>query len=255
MYISKVEIYNFRSHKNTVVELSESNVLIGQNNSGKTAFLEAINYALSLSKNAHSEDDFFAIQDDFNPKVSDPIKIILELEETADERFSDNVQYKFENKIQYNEEIYPDDPIAYIKFCYEFRFDDDKGRYVDERYFLDKNSQKIYKSSFVARDHLSFIPCIFLTTLRDINKEIKNKSSNQGIYPDFRAKEGSWALEEERRNCYVSITRAKEKLYISYTKFKQTNYGLRAHNPSQFIEEMKIISNSSVDNTCHPSKK
>lgn len=180
MHISKVEIYNFRSHKNTVVELSESNVLIGQNNSGKTAFLEAINYALSLSKNVPSEDDFFAIQDDFNPKVSDPIKIILELKETADERFSDNVQYKFENKIQYDEEIYPDDPIAYIKFCYEFRFDDDKGRYVDERYFLDKNSQKIYKSPFVARDHLSFIPCIFLTTLRDINKEIKNKSSFWG---------------------------------------------------------------------------
>lgn len=80
-------------------------------------------------------------------------------------------------------------------------------------------------------------------------------SMNQGIYPDFRAKEGSRALEEERRNCYVSITRAKEKLYISYTKSKQTNYGLRAHNPSQFIEEMKIISNSSVDNACHPSKK
>jgi len=80
-------------------------------------------------------------------------------------------------------------------------------------------------------------------------------SMNQGIYPDFRAKEGSRALEEERRNCYVSITRAKEKLYISYTKFKQTNYGLRAHNPSQFIEEMKIISNSSADNTCHPLKK
>ena len=73
-------------------------------------------------------------------------------------------------------------------------------------------------------------------------------SMNQGIYPDFRAKEGSRALEEERRNCYVSITRAKEKLYISYTKFKQTNYGLRAHNPSQFIEEMKVISNSNVEN-------
>jgi len=180
VHISKVEISNFRSHKNTVVELSESNILIGQNNSGKTAFLEAINYALSLSKNVPSEDDFFAIQDDFNPKVSDPIKIVLELRETVDERFSDNVQYKFENKIQYDEEIYPDDPIAYIKLCYEFRFDDEKGRYVDERYFLDKNSQKIHKSPFVTRDHLSFIPCIFLATLRDINKEIKSKSSFWG---------------------------------------------------------------------------
>jgi putative ATP-dependent endonuclease of OLD family len=47
MFISKIEIHNFLSHKKTLVELSKINVLIGQNNTGKTAFLEAIDYAIS----------------------------------------------------------------------------------------------------------------------------------------------------------------------------------------------------------------
>lgn len=67
-------------------------------------------------------------------------------------------------------------------------------------------------------------------------------SMNQGIFPDYRAKEGSRALEEERRNCFMAITRAKKKLFISYTQFKDTRYGLRQHEPSQFLKEMGIIS-------------
>ena len=77
MYISKVEIYNFRSHKNTLIELSETNVLIGQNNTGKTAFLDAINYAIGMKKGIPFEDDFYASEDKFDPKNSDSIRVIL----------------------------------------------------------------------------------------------------------------------------------------------------------------------------------
>ena len=66
-------------------------------------------------------------------------------------------------------------------------------------------------------------------------------SLNQGIFPDYRAKEGSRALEEERRNCFVAITRTKEKLFISYTKCKDTRYGLRHHEPSRFLKEMGLL--------------
>ncbi|GAI54273.1 unnamed protein product, partial [marine sediment metagenome] len=67
-------------------------------------------------------------------------------------------------------------------------------------------------------------------------------SINQGIFPDYRAEEGSRALEEERRNCFVAITRTKRKLFTSYTKSKDTRYGLRQHEPSQFLKEMELIS-------------
>ena len=180
MYVSKVEICNFRSHKNTFIELSETNVLIGQNNTGKTAFLDAVNHAIGRRKGLPSEDDFYASEDKFDPKNSDPIRIILEFRETKDNRFSDNVSYIFDKAIQFDEEQYPDDPIKYIRMCYEVKYDKERDRYVDERYFVDINNKKLPKDSVVKRNHSSFFPFFYLTTLRDINTEIKNKSSFWG---------------------------------------------------------------------------
>ena len=180
MYISKVEIHNFRSHKNTLIELSETNVLIGENNTGKTAFLDAINYAIGMRKEFPSEDDFYASEDKFDPKNSDPIRIILEFRETKDNRFSDNVLYLFDKAIQYDEEQCPEDPIKYIRMCYEVKYDKERDRYVDGKYFVDLNNKKLPKDSVVKGDHSSFFPFFYLTTLRDINKEIKNKFSFWG---------------------------------------------------------------------------
>lgn len=47
MKISRIKIENFRGHKCTEVELADHHVLVGENASGKTAVLEAINYATS----------------------------------------------------------------------------------------------------------------------------------------------------------------------------------------------------------------
>jgi DNA helicase-2/ATP-dependent DNA helicase PcrA len=40
----------------------------------------------------------------------------------------------------------------------------------------------------------------------------------QGLFPNFRSLEDPAATEEERRLCYVGITRAKERLFISYAR-------------------------------------
>ncbi|MBA7533486.1 hypothetical protein ES705_25726 [subsurface metagenome] len=180
MYINKVEINNFRSHKNTFIELYKTNILIGQNNTGKTAFLDAINYAIGMKKEMPSEDDFYASEDKFDPKNSDPIRIILEFRETKDNRFSDNVLYIFDKAIQYDEEQYAEDPIKYIRVCHEVKYDKERDRYIDDKYFVDLNNKKLPKDSVVKGLHSSFFPFFYLTTLRDINKEIKNKFSFWG---------------------------------------------------------------------------
>lgn len=66
-------------------------------------------------------------------------------------------------------------------------------------------------------------------------------SLNQGVFPDYRAEKEQRKLEEERRNCFVAITRTKKKLFVSYTKKKQTKVGSINQKPSQFIEEMGIV--------------
>jgi predicted ATP-dependent endonuclease of OLD family len=43
MKIARVKIENLRGHKNTELEFGDHHVLVGENGSGKTAVLEAIN--------------------------------------------------------------------------------------------------------------------------------------------------------------------------------------------------------------------
>jgi putative ATP-dependent endonuclease of OLD family len=47
--IKKVKIENFRSIKSQEIELNNYTILIGDNGTGKTSVLEAVNYALSPS--------------------------------------------------------------------------------------------------------------------------------------------------------------------------------------------------------------
>ena len=61
----------------------------------------------------------------------------------------------------------------------------------------------------------------------------------EGIFPHQAAFFDSNELEEERRLCYVAITRAKEKLWILNAK-RRTLYGLDSANPpSRFIGEIE----------------
>jgi putative ATP-dependent endonuclease of OLD family len=58
--LSKVRISNFRSIESLSLELGMSNLLIGQNNSGKTNFLRAINIAVSGASDVSENDIFVA---------------------------------------------------------------------------------------------------------------------------------------------------------------------------------------------------
>jgi DNA helicase-2/ATP-dependent DNA helicase PcrA len=62
----------------------------------------------------------------------------------------------------------------------------------------------------------------------------------EGLFPHSQSMSSKEDLEEERRLCYVGITRAKSKLFVSWTPFRK-NYGPEAGLParvSRFLEEM-----------------
>lgn len=61
----------------------------------------------------------------------------------------------------------------------------------------------------------------------------------EGLLPHARVYEaGPAELEEERRLCYVGMTRAREELHISYA-YSRVQFGNRAYNPvSRFITDM-----------------
>ena len=60
----------------------------------------------------------------------------------------------------------------------------------------------------------------------------------EGLFPHMNALESNSEIEEERRLCYVAITRAKEKLYLTNARTRVL-YGKDVVNPvSRFINEI-----------------
>lgn len=60
----------------------------------------------------------------------------------------------------------------------------------------------------------------------------------EGVFPHSRSMLDPIEMEEERRLCYVGITRAKEKLYLTYCH-NRTMYGSSQYNPpSRFLSEI-----------------
>ena len=69
-------------------------------------------------------------------------------------------------------------------------------------------------------------PVVFMTGMED------------GVFPHVRSLGDPEELEEERRLCYVGITRARERLYLCHawrrTLFGSTDY----YPPSRFLDEI-----------------
>jgi len=60
----------------------------------------------------------------------------------------------------------------------------------------------------------------------------------EGLLPHVRAMTDQQELEEERRLCYVGITRAKQKLYLTYAQCRRI-FGSESYNaPSRFLEQI-----------------
>jgi len=65
----------------------------------------------------------------------------------------------------------------------------------------------------------------------------------EDILPSFQSKkkgDNSPEMEEERRNCFVAITRTKECLVLSRAEI----YRGWSKNPSRFLIEMELVSHS-----------
>ena len=56
-----------------------------------------------------------------------------------------------------------------------------------------------------------------------------------GLFPLARAEEQPDGLEEERRLCYVGLTRAKDKLYLTWARARRRGGELRPGMPSRFL--------------------
>lgn len=92
---------------------------------------------------------------------------------------------------------------------------------------LDESDNKVVLMTLHSAKGLEF-PYVFLAGMED------------GIFPSYMTiiSEDKDDMEEERRLCYVGITRAKKKLYLSAAKHRMMHGRTQFNKVSRFIEEI-----------------
>jgi DNA helicase-2/ATP-dependent DNA helicase PcrA len=82
-------------------------------------------------------------------------------------------------------------------------------------------------------------PVVFMTGLEE------------GVFPHARSMSDPEEIEEERRLCYVGVTRAKERLYLSWALHRRI-HGYGVGEPSRFLREMPEGDLASLNQRAEP---
>ena len=93
---------------------------------------------------------------------------------------------------------------------------------IDDTDFAD---ERVTLMTLHAAKGLEF-PVVFMTGMEE------------GIFPHTRALMESSELEEERRACYVGITRAQTKLYMTHARQRMIYGNITSFPPSRFLNEI-----------------
>jgi DNA helicase-2/ATP-dependent DNA helicase PcrA len=78
-----------------------------------------------------------------------------------------------------------------------------------------------------------------------------------GLFPLSRAADDPGGVEEERRLCYVGLTRARERLYLSWARTRYRNGRLELAEPSRFLDAVppQVIEQRSTTPSWQPTMR
>lgn len=171
-YLSRVRIKNFRNFLNTDVRLGHKQVIIGENNVGKTNFLRAIQLILDKS---YSDSDRELLPEDFHESLEFPMENGVEIEIVLE------IQgYEHNRKLvaQFDDAVISDTPPT-LQITYKyFPNKDEEGNILDYRFSIYKGNNE--NAVFRAEDR-NFINIYVIKALRDVEREL-NANKNSPLY-------------------------------------------------------------------------
>ena len=229
------------NHRNDIKVLKQIIAIFEQ------ALLISINLEEVLTNAELSNQDYMsALSEEIKGKLGDDnFEKSFELELSEGKNFISFIQKAFdwsENRIdQIEDESHKEQ--AKQEFLIEKKIWTDFERHLSYNYDLDEITVATYMQEFAmiskesepAKDAVQFLT-IHASKGKEFDHVILIGMVNDEL-PSFQSmKKGidSVEMEEERRNCFVAITRTQEKLYLTYSA---KYYGWRK-NPSLFLNEM-----------------
>jgi putative ATP-dependent endonuclease of the OLD family len=174
MVLKRVQIKNFRGLRTLDVELDETTVLIGENNSGKTSFLEAVRLALSRSHarrgGTFETYDYHLAGADADPQTANPIEIQLTIEQVAGGEIAEDITQALGDVI-----IEDREGTKQIRLKVSSAFDPALADFATVVDFLNSNDEPLQAKFRRLLDPLSrFFPVFYLSAFRDASREFKS---------------------------------------------------------------------------------
>ena len=225
MFLNRIDIANFRGIRRLSLELGDSTILIGENNTGKTTILDALQACLSRNLNRRggvfSEYDYHLPNRDSQPVESDPIEITLSFVERYEGEWPDEIPQTLARAVQTG-----DDGKQSIVLRVRSNFDDGLEDFATTWNFLDLSGNDMIAAG-EPRNIISLqqlVPVFYLAALRDSAQEFRPRSQFWGpfvrslkIEPDVRKE-----LEDELADLNQRILDANESFGAIKERLGQT---------------------------------
>lgn len=196
LFISRVKIKNYRNFKDVDVRLGHKQIIIGENNVGKTNFLKALQLILDPTL---SDEDRMLEESDFNDTLVNPMENKEEIViEVYIENYSNNktILTVFQDATVKNEK-----GKEVLKLTYRFfPYIDDAGN-IEYQYNIFKGNDETKKFGSYERKYLNLK---VIKALRDVESEIRNSRTSpiQRMLKDYAIdkKDLEHIAEEYRKN-------------------------------------------------------
>ncbi len=189
MLLKEVRVKNFRCLKEISVPLNETTILIGENNAGKTTFLDALRQGLTRLRTRTSpfdEYDYYMKEANFDPKESEGIVIDLIFQEEKPNQWSERVKQllgEICQPIQFDED--PEEAVNLIWLRISSLYEETLKDFSLTTEFLnykgDPLPQKV-QSNTKYNDFLKHTPVFYMQALRDIKESFSTNSHFWGKF-------------------------------------------------------------------------
>ncbi len=188
IFIKEVRIRHFRCLRSVDVELEPLTVLIGQNNSGKTSFLNALFAAIGAGQRVISNDDIFLRTGEVSAPKNRDVVIDILIRPTDDKGQITDV---FPPGSAWLElwglgVVQDEDDRDLVGIRTSFKWNTIKGEYILERRFLKdwqidstkwEDSKPVEKVSPVSTQQIEPLALYLLDAKRDIAEDLRTRSS------------------------------------------------------------------------------
>ena len=177
MFLKYIDITQFRGICQLKIQLDHTTVLIGENNTGKSTILDAIQLALGSfttirEKAKFVEYDHHLATKDSQASDSSPIEIILHFSEEKLDEWAAGVTQKLSEVIQIDAEYRQS-----VTLRVRCKYDADIGESVPKWDFLDLKKQELKVNASQYKKWLqSLVPVFSLKSIRNPDQEFRSSS-------------------------------------------------------------------------------